>query len=167
MGISLRESIARVRRLPRNDTILMGRAELLCQRDRDLLEAVLIRGQSAEAIARLMGVSSRSVRRRVHRLGKRLCSRRFLSAARAMPYMARADAALVRMYFCEGVTHRRISRQLGASVYAVRRRLDRLEAQIAVFRAVQRGGLSLPPLQRDEDEPADRQDVEELEAIPA
>ena len=134
MALSLRENIAQVRRIPRNDDVLMGRAELLRERDRDLVEAVMLHGQSAVAMGRLMGVSHRSVRSRVQKLCRHLCSRRFLDAARALSYMSPADAKLTQLRFCAGMTLRQLSAELGLTEHHIRRRLDRLSAQIAMIR---------------------------------
>lgn len=130
MPISLRERVCRAAQAPRSDTILMGRAELLAVEDRDLIEAVLIRGQTASSVARLMGWTPKRVRGRVKRLLRRMNSRAFLDAARALPYLAPADAALARLHFCQGLAHRKLCVRLGLTVHAMRRRLDRVSAQI-------------------------------------
>ena len=78
MPLPLRENIYRVRNLPRTDAVLMGRAELLSPEDHDLIEAVLIHSQSTGAVSRMMNVSPRVIRKRLHMLGRRLTSRKFL-----------------------------------------------------------------------------------------
>ncbi len=143
MHLTLRESICIATKLPRNDAILMGRAELLAPKDRDLVEAVLIRGQSTRSVARMMGVSSRAVRSRVCRLGRRLTSRKFLSAARSLSYLSPADADLATLYFCQGLSHRQLSSRMGLSIHLLRRRLDGIAAQIAVI-SKSRGGSLVP-----------------------
>jgi DNA-directed RNA polymerase specialized sigma24 family protein len=134
MPLTLRESICRSKRLPRDDEVLMGRAELLAPCDRDLVDAVLVRGQPTSSIARLMGVTRRVVRDRVHRLSRLLVSRRFLDAARALPYLSPEDGALARLRFCSGLTHAQLCQRLGLTPHRLRRRLDRLSAQIATIR---------------------------------
>ena len=140
MPLTLRESICRARPLPRNDEILMGRAELLKPQDRYVVEAVLVRNQPIRAIACMMGVSRRSVRNRVNRLGKRLASRGFLDAARALPYLSDEDARLAQM-------------RLGMSSHVLRRRLDCISAQIAIIRRIRksRGALARFGTQKDGD----------------
>ncbi len=133
MSFALRENICRASRLPRNDHVLMGRAEFLRPEDRLLIEAVLVRGQPTKSVARMMGVTPRTVRLRVRRLGCRLASRRFLNAVRTLRYLESRDVELARLHFCGGMSHRELSSQLGLSVHKVRRRLDKISAQIALF----------------------------------
>ncbi len=143
MHLTLRESICVATELPRNDTILMGRAELLSPEDRDLVDAVLIRGQSTRSVAGMMGGSARAVRRRVSRLGRRLTSRKFLSAARSLSYLSPDDADLAKLYYCQGLSHRQLVTRLGLSIHVLRRRLDRITAQIAVITNGPGGGVSI------------------------
>jgi len=133
MSVALREHICRSIRLPRNDEVLMGRAELLLPEDRLLVEAVLVRSQPTKTVAWMTGMPPRTVRRRIHRLSKRLTSRRFLNAARSLPYLDPDNARLARLHFCAGMSHRDLARELGVSVHTIRRRLDRIGAQIAMF----------------------------------
>lgn len=133
MPISLRENITSQRRLPQNEELLKGRAQMLGERDRLLMEAVLIRGQSAESLAKLMGASSRMIRFRVHRLGQRLASRRFLDVVRALPYLSPTDGRLARMRYCEGLSQRQICQQLSLTPHQLRRHLDIIAGQIAAI----------------------------------
>ncbi len=134
MPYSLRESICRARKIPRSDAVLMGRAELCSPEDRDLIDAILIRGQSTQSAARMMKTTPRVVRRRVHRLSGHLTSRKFLNAARAIPYLPKEDAGLARMAFCECLSQRKLAKKLGISCHAVRRKLDMLSARIETIR---------------------------------
>jgi len=130
MPLKLRESLCRHRHLPRSDAVVMGRAELLQPEERELLEAVLVDGQRVRSVAGMMGVTPRSLRSRIHKIVCRLTSRSFLNAGRAMPYLSGRDREVARMRFCEGISQRRISRKLGMTEHALRRRLDRISAQI-------------------------------------
>jgi DNA-directed RNA polymerase specialized sigma24 family protein len=138
MPLSLREHICRARKIPRNEELLMARAELLLPADRDLVEAVFVHGQSAVSLARLLGVKPRAVRRRVHLLAKRMASRRFMDAARALPYLDEGDAAIAKMAFCQHVSQREIARQAGLTRHEVRRTLDRLTERISMIRRLSR-----------------------------
>lgn len=138
MGLPLNENIACVRDLPRSDAVLMGRAELLAPRDRDLMEAVLVHGQRIGALARLLGVEPRSLRARVERLGRRMTSRRFLDAARALPYLPPTEAALARARYCQGLSHRELCGKFRMRHHELRRRLDRLSARIDTLRRMRR-----------------------------
>ncbi len=134
MALTLRENICSARKLPKDQDVLMGRAELLCSDDRELLEAIMIRGQTVGSVSHMMGMSPRRVANRVRKLSARLSSRRFLDAARALRYLSRSDATVARLRFCEGLSERQLSQKLGLSPHAVRRRVDQLSAQIAAIR---------------------------------
>lgn len=134
MGMPLKESVLQARRLPRNDDLLMARAALLSRDDRELIEAVFIRGQTTRSLSRMMGVEMRPLRNHVRRLAKRLASRKFLSVARALPYLSAADAQLARLRFCQGRTLRQLREQFNVSEHTLRRWLDHVAAQVAVIR---------------------------------
>ena len=130
MQLQLREDIAHVKRLPRNDDVLAQRSELLSRVDHDLIDAIVVRGQTVGAIARLMGVTPRSLRERVFRLTRRMTSEPFLSAARMLPYLEPADAAIAAAAYCQGLSQRKLCKQLNLTSHALRRRLDRISARI-------------------------------------
>lgn len=138
MPLSLRENICESHRLPRDEEVLAGRMELLEQKDRQLLEAVIINGQPTRLIASLMNKTPQHIRNRVYRLSRRLASRKFLDAARALPYLNPADAQLARLHFCQGIAQRQLSQQLGMTIHAIRRSLDRLSARISTIRGMSR-----------------------------
>ena len=144
MVVSLRENVMATFRLPRNESLLRGRAQLLEPDDRIIIEAVVIEGRSAESVARLQGVPSRRVRTRVRRLTQRLTSRRFLDAARSLPYLSPDDAHLARLSFCHGLSQRDICRRLGISSHGLRRRLDRIAGQVQTLRRHRRAGGQWP-----------------------
>jgi len=129
--------------LPKDVDILVARAELLQPRDRDLIEAVFVRGQTVVSVARMMGLSPRKVSNRVKRLAARLASRKFLDAARALPYLPCDEAALASLRFCAGLSERKLAEKFGVSPHIIRRRLDRIGAQIGMIRRMQRAGKGL------------------------
>jgi len=144
MALPLKESLCVAKELMRDDDLIRGRAELLDVRDRDLIEAIFIRGQSTASVGRMLGVPARRVRDRAARLRRHLVSRKFLDAARALPYLARDEAALAKRRFCQQATHRQLCEELGLTSHALRRRLDQLSAKIATIRRLQQWGLSVP-----------------------
>jgi DNA-directed RNA polymerase specialized sigma24 family protein len=143
MPISLRDNVIASNRLPLDNDVLMDRAELLEQRDRELLRAVFVHGQSAEALARMMKVHPRSLRAKVHRLSRRLVSREFLRTARAIPYLPEEDAKLAKLAYCEGVSQRRLLRRMGLKSHSLRRRLIGIAAQIETIHRLSRDGQLL------------------------
>ena len=137
MPLQFRENLYTGTRLPRDEEVLKGRAKLLSEEDQLLVEAVLVRGQSAAFTARLMGASPRSIRNRVRRICRHLTSRRFLDAARAMPYLEPDDGELARLWFCEGVSQRQLCRRLDLTVHELRKSLESLRAQIKTIHRLQ------------------------------
>lgn len=131
--MTLRESFCRSWRLPRDAQVVMGRASFLAPSDRDLVEAVLVRGQRVSAIARMTGVRPRMVRQRLSRLLRLITSREFLDAVGALAYLGQEDAALARLHFCQGLTQMELCRHLKCARHTLRRRLDRLAVRIAVM----------------------------------
>ena len=140
MSVQLRENVLSARKLPRTDAVLMGRAEFLAPEDRDLIEAVLIRCQRADSLGRMLKVRPRVIRKRVHRLGRRLASQKFLDAVRALPFLSDEDAELAKLYFCRSVPQRQLCADLGLTTHVLRRRLDKLSAEIATITRIRKAG---------------------------
>lgn len=142
MILPLKEGTCLPKDKPVVDERVLGRAELLRQGDRELLEAVLGRGQSAASLARMMGTPPRTIQSRVRRLIRRLTSRSFLEAARALPLLSPQDAALARMRYCQGATYDELCRELKLTLHHVRRNLDRMAAQVETIGRISRTALS-------------------------
>jgi hypothetical protein len=113
--------------------LLLRRAEFLHPRDRDLLEAIMVRGQTVNAVGRLTGTDPRYLRKYIAGLTSRMGSRAFTEAIRAMPHLSEKEAQMARLYFCQGLSIRRLCCGLFLSEYVVRRRLDMLRARIATI----------------------------------
>lgn len=140
MALSLRESLAVAVDLPKTDAVLMGRAELLAPADRDLLEAVLVHSQPTALLGRMLGVSPMAIRKRVHRLCKRITSKRFLEVARTLSYLNIEDARIARLYFCQAVPQRTLAKQLGITQHHLRRKLDHIRAEVATLHRLRAAG---------------------------
>jgi DNA-directed RNA polymerase specialized sigma24 family protein len=78
----------------------------------------------------MIGASPRTIQSRVRRLTRRLTSRSFLDAARAMSLLSPQDAALARMRYCQGATYDQLCQELCLTLHQVRRNLDRIAAQV-------------------------------------
>lgn len=139
MPLTLREDIAQVKTMPRNDDVLAQRSELLSRVDRDLIEAIVVRGQSVGTMARLMGVTPRALRQRVLKLSRRMLSEPFLSAARALPYLETSDAAIASAAYCQRLSQRELCVQFNLTWHALRRRLDQISARIDTIRRLMAG----------------------------
>ncbi len=138
MPLSLKESICSATRLPRTDAVLKGRARLLATDDRRLIEAVFLNNQPVSMLADIMGISPRGLRSRIRRLCRHMTSRRFLDAARALPYLPPDDARVARMIFCQRLPRAQVADEVGLTVHKLRRRIDRISAQIVTIRRLRR-----------------------------
>ena len=150
--MNLRDSVQKLRRLPHDEALLWKRISLLEPADAALLEAVLIRGQAATTVARMIGRPERTVRARVHRLCRRIASRTFIDAFQALPLLPPDDAKLARLHFCGGVSRRQLARRLGRSPHSVRRRLEHLQAQIELIKRLRRASRGAAAAWRDDEE---------------
>ena len=142
MTLPLKEGSCLPKLRPVLDERILGRAELLGQGDRELVEAVLGRGQSAASVARMIGASPRTIQSRVRRLTRRLTSRSFLDAARALSLLSPQDAALARMRYCQAATYGELCQGLHLTLHQVRRHLDRIAAQVETIGRMSRTSLS-------------------------
>ncbi len=148
MSMSLRENILRTCRLPRTDVLLAGRARMLTHDERELVLAVLVRGQSVASMASLMGEPVGTVRSRLWRLARRLASQKFLDVMRALPYLSPEDAALGRMRYGQNLPRRELCSRLGIKRYALTRRLVNLNAQVQAIRRVRNHSLLREAVER-------------------
>jgi len=137
MPLQFRDNLYTGTHLPRDEEVLVGRAKLLSEEDQLLVEAVLVHGQSAAFTARLMGAPPRSIRNRLRRICRHLTSRRFLDAARALPYLKPDDAELARLWFCRRLSQRQLCRRLNLTVHELRKSLEALRAQIETIHRLQ------------------------------
>jgi len=130
----LRESVAKTRKFPKSADLMIARAELLSPRDRALVEAVMLKNQSAEEIGQIAGINPRTVRYHIHKLTKRMSSQKFLDAARLMLYLNPREAEVVRRYYCQGQSLRTVAEAMGLTLHQVRREIDRLHGEMAYHR---------------------------------
>jgi DNA-binding CsgD family transcriptional regulator len=147
MALPLRDGTCLAKEMPLVDDRVLGRAELLAEGDRELIEAVLVRGQSAASVARMMKARPRTVQSKVRRLTRRLTSRPFIEAARALPFLSPRDAVLARMRYCQGATCKSLCQGMKLTLHQVRRNLDRIAAQVETISRISRE--SLPPARRE------------------
>jgi DNA-directed RNA polymerase specialized sigma24 family protein len=145
MKLTLKEGTAVAHPVLSEEGIIRSRAGFLDREGKDLIEAVLIRGQSASAVARFMGVSPRTVRARVVGLTRRMSSRSFMEAATALPHLDPDDRAIALAFFCQGVSQRELCRRTGLTAYGARRRLEQVSTRIAIIRAVRDSTEGRPP----------------------
>lgn len=110
--------------------ILIGRCELLCPVDRDLVKALFGHHSSAELLAHLAKCHVQTIRRRYRRLLVRLHSERFLLAARSLPYLSGEQARLTRLHICQGLSLREAAGRIGLTYHQARKLLDQVHGVI-------------------------------------
>jgi DNA-directed RNA polymerase specialized sigma24 family protein len=137
MGLTLAERLVEKRGIENIERQLLARLDLLEPAERELLTAVLVRGQSCASLARLTGRCPRSLRRLVLRRVRRMSSPQFTFAARSLAYLAPGDAMIARMRFCQGLSVREVARRLRLTHHAARRWADRVRAQIDTLRRIE------------------------------
>lgn len=123
MPLSLQESWAVRKEFVTDPHILIGRCELLCPADRDLVVALFGHHGSAELLAHLGHCHVQTIRRRYRKLLARLHSERFLLAARSLPYLSGEQAALARLHICQGVSLREAAGRIGLTYHQARKLL--------------------------------------------
>lgn len=123
----------------RCDDVISWRIQFLNQDDRDLMDAVMLRGVSITVISRMCGVDPQVLRRRVRRLLKRIRSREFVEVIRSLAYLEPADQRVGRMKYCWGYSYRKLCAELSITMHQLRRRLDKLDASIKVINRISSG----------------------------
>ena len=108
--------------------VMLDRAHLLDPADQRLIEAIYSRGQSAAAVARLLGQPSRKVNARVHRLVKLLCSPECALVQAMKTRMPQARREIARACFVQGMSIRAASARVGITFYAARQHLAAVRA---------------------------------------
>lgn len=141
MVLPLYESICKARKLPDDEQVLCGRIALLLPAEQDLVRAILIHRQTYEAVGRLTGLGPNAVRGRYSRILRRMSSKGFLQAARALPYLAGDSADLAKAFFCQAQTYRQLCQRLNLSYHALRKRLERARVEIQVLDRIGAEGL--------------------------
>ena len=114
--------------------VLVERAELLPEPDRRLIEGVFRDGRSIREVAAVWGDppgpgrDERTLRRRLHRLVRRLYSPEFLVVAQLRERWAPARRRVATACVLHGLSLREAAEALGMSMHTVRRQLDAVSA---------------------------------------
>jgi DNA-directed RNA polymerase specialized sigma24 family protein len=133
MAFSFRDGVFEHRNLPHDPRRLAERFKHLSPRDRLILEMVLIRGQAAADIARVMDIDAKLMRRHIVRLCRRVTSFRFRQVTRIMPRLKEAEAQVAQLHFCQDIPMRQIARDMGVPIHRVRCLANRVLAKIEAF----------------------------------
>ena len=108
---------------------LLERAAWLPDADRQLIDAVYRRGQTAVELGALLGLPARSVRRRVKRLVERLLDPRTAFVATRRDQWPRTRRIVAERVVLRGQSMRAVARELAISLHAVRRQVDAIQNQ--------------------------------------
>ncbi len=115
--------------------VVLGRADLLPEPDRALLVALFGRGQTAQQVGAMTGHDPRFIRRRARSLAARVLEPRFVYVAghrHRWPGLRRGVATSCILH---GRSIRQAARELGTTVYNVRRHLNAIDALFDATRA--------------------------------
>lgn len=114
---------ADLRRRSRRDLVdrLLERATCLPAGDLALLRAAYHDGRTALELATLLGADARGLRRRIRRLTDRVLSQQFLFVLRHRESWPTTRRKVATACILHGWSQREASRELGLSLYAVRR----------------------------------------------
>ena len=107
---------------------LLLRAEVLPPSDRTLIGLVYREGFTTNTIAAMGFGPVRTVRRRVHKLVRRMLSPEFAFVALHAGDWPPTRRAVARAYFLHGLPMGEVARELGITYYAVRRHHDAIRA---------------------------------------
>jgi DNA-directed RNA polymerase specialized sigma24 family protein len=101
--------------------LILQRAPELDASDRSLLEAIYASGQSAAAVARLLGQPQRTVSARVRRLVRRVCTPEFGLVLLLQERWPKTRREVARACFVRGLSIREASQSLGITFHAARK----------------------------------------------
>ncbi|MFZ4575306.1 MAG: sigma factor-like helix-turn-helix DNA-binding protein [Phycisphaerales bacterium] len=114
----------------------------LPEHDRLLLERYLIDGVPTASLAAELGVSARTVNRRVHTLLARAQSPEYRYVAREYGRMARIEARIAHALFCEGLPIRAAALRVEVGLHKVRVVRTKVKALARAPRAAQSSGVA-------------------------
>lgn len=96
------------------------RSEWLATDEQALIRAVFRNGQSAAQVARLIGVEPRQVRRRMHRIIKRVMAPAFMLVVQHRDQWTGTRRRVAEACFVRGASIREAAAELGVSLHTVR-----------------------------------------------
>ena len=108
--------------------LLRARAQILCGKDKVLMEMYLKNGSTFSQMARLAGVSEATISRRVHRLVRRLLDGEYIRCLRKRGQLDLLEQAIARDYFLEGLSRKKIALKRGVTAYQVRKTLKKIKS---------------------------------------
>jgi DNA-binding NarL/FixJ family response regulator len=107
---------------------LTARARHLEPRERRLIDDLFDAGRSCSVIAAEMGRDARTVRREVRGITRRLLDPRFEFVTRRSDRWRPTRRQIAQALYVQGLGLRETARELGVSLYSVRRHRDAIEA---------------------------------------
>lgn len=110
--------------------LLAGRLELLSGEDRLVMEMYLKNGNSFRQLARLLGVNTATVSRRVHKLCRRLSDSGYVVCLRNRSRFSQMELKIAKDYFLTGLSIRQIALRRRCSRHSVGRTLRKAEAMM-------------------------------------
>ncbi len=110
--------------------VLASRVGLLRGEDRLLMEMYLNHGNSFRQMARLLGVNSVTVSRRVRKLCERLVDGEYIECLKNREKFTATEMEIAKDYFLSGLSMRKIAVKRGYSRHAVKGTVRKLKAVV-------------------------------------
>lgn len=143
-AIAPRTDLRRHRQASLTD-LVRERCGALALPDRDLLQAVFVRGSNIAEISRLSGRPARTLRFRVKRLLGRITGPEYAFVLRHQSRWHATRRRIAAAVFLEGRSMREASRMLSLSFHTVRRQCELIRALMDAEASESGGGRALAP----------------------
>jgi predicted DNA-binding protein YlxM (UPF0122 family) len=108
--------------------LLRYRLDTMNERDRVLMKMYLDNGISIRQIARLLGVSETQVSRKIHKLSKRLTSKKYIQCVRNRDRLTKFQMSVAKDFYMKGISIRRIASKQKTTRYFIRKTLENIQS---------------------------------------
>jgi predicted DNA-binding protein YlxM (UPF0122 family) len=107
--------------------LLRYRLNTMNDQDRVLMKMYLDKGISIRQIARLLGVSEIQVGRKIHKLSKRLTSKKYIHCIRKRDKLTKFQMSVAKDFYMKGISIRRIASKKKTTRYFIRKTLKKIQ----------------------------------------
>jgi len=111
--------------------LLIGRLELLTEKDKTLMTMYLENGNSFRQLAQVAGVSEAAIARRIRTLSARLTDGEYITCLRNRVKFSEVELSIAKDYFLTGLSTRKIAASRHCTRYSVRKTIKRIKELLA------------------------------------
>jgi predicted DNA-binding protein YlxM (UPF0122 family) len=111
--------------------LLLGRLELLAEKDKALMTMYLENGNSFRQLAQVVGVSEAAIARRIRTLSARLTDGEYITCLRNRDKFSAFELSIAKDYFLTGLSTRKIAASRHCTRYSVRKTLKKIKELLA------------------------------------